>query len=77
MSFSLIGIVKTQMNLIIQFEECALPEAVRAEGMPARKLDRVGPVAQADTALVASLHLHTGHSLANTSSDRVDVSMRY
>ncbi|EJK49000.1 hypothetical protein THAOC_32162 [Thalassiosira oceanica] len=29
-----------------------LPEAVRAEGMSARELDRIGPLAQADAALI-------------------------
>ena len=37
----------------IEFERSShLPEAVRAEGMPARELDRVGPLAQADAALI-------------------------
>ncbi|EJK59776.1 hypothetical protein THAOC_19962 [Thalassiosira oceanica] len=29
-----------------------LPEAVRAEGMPARQRDRIGPLAEADAALI-------------------------
>ncbi|EJK59145.1 hypothetical protein THAOC_20666 [Thalassiosira oceanica] len=48
----------------------ALPEAVRAEGVPARKPDRIGPLAQADAALVAvisSVHLHRGPILGNLS----------
>ena len=32
-----------------------LPEAVRAEGVPARKLDWIRPLAQADAALVAAI----------------------
>ena len=37
----------------IQFERAShLPEAVRAEGMSAWKPDRIGPLAQADAALI-------------------------
>ena len=37
----------------IQFERAYhLPEAVRAEGMSARELDRIGPLAQADATLI-------------------------
>ncbi|EJK76396.1 hypothetical protein THAOC_01843, partial [Thalassiosira oceanica] len=39
-----------------------LPEAARTEGMPARELDWVGPLAQADAALVASVHLRQNRS---------------
>ncbi|EJK50028.1 hypothetical protein THAOC_31041, partial [Thalassiosira oceanica] len=39
-------------------ESAVLPEAVRAEGMPARKLDRIGPLAQANAAaLMGPVHL--------------------
>ena len=41
----------------IPLYERALPEAVRAEGMPAWELDRIVPLAQANAALVhASVH---------------------
>ena len=38
-------------------DERALPEAVGAEGVPARELDWIGPLAQADAALI----LHAVH----------------